>query len=48
MYYVEITFFRNVRKIIKQAFKKLYTRIAMKVIDEDSRKAYLKHYRKRH
>lgn len=45
---VETTsFFTSARKQLKKHLK-IYTRIAMKVVDEGSRKAYLIHYRKRH
>ena len=44
---VETTsFFTSARKQLKKQLK-IYTRIAMKVVDEGSRKAYLIHYRKR-
>ena len=41
-----IPFFKQARKQLRKQLK-LYTRIAMKVVDEGSRKGYLIHYRKR-
>jgi len=41
-----IPFFKQARKQLKNKLK-LYTRIAMKVVDEGSRRSYLIHYRKR-
>ena len=38
-------FFKQARKQLKKKLK-LYTKIAMKFVDEGSRKAYLIHYRK--
>ena len=41
-----IPFFKQARRQLKKQLKR-YTRIAMKVVDEGSRKGYLIHYRKR-